>query len=65
MKNIYQIALLISYGMEKQTKELWNGIIGLQYQLNKKWQFRTEAGIIGDRKSILASINYRFLGIKI
>ena len=55
---------IISYGMDKQTKELWNGIIGFQYQLNKKWQFRTEVGIIGDRKSILASINYRFLGIK-
>ncbi len=55
---------VISYGMDKQTKELWNGIIGLQYQLNKKWQFRTEAGIMGDRKSILLSINYRFLGLK-
>ena len=55
---------IISYGMDKQTKELWNGIIGLQYQPNKKWQFRTEAGIIGDRKSILLSINYRLLGLK-
>ena len=55
---------IISYGMDKQTKELWNGIIGLQFQLNKSWQFRTEVGIIGDRKSILGSINYRLLGLK-
>ena len=52
---------IIKYGMDKQTKNRWNGIIGMQYQLNKKWQFRSELGIIGDRKSALLSINYRFL----
>ena len=48
---------IIRYGMDKQTSQLWNGIVGMQYQLNKRWQFRTEVGIIGDRKSALASIN--------
>ena len=52
---------VISYGLDKQTKELWNGITGAQFQLNKRWMFRTEWGIIGDRKSALASVNYRFL----
>jgi len=52
---------VIRYGMDKQTQQLWNGIIGMQFQLNKRWQFRTEAGIIGDRKSGLLSVNYRFL----
>jgi len=52
---------VIRYGMDKQTKQLWNGTIGMQFQLNKKWQFRTEAGLIGDRKSALLSVNYRFL----
>ncbi len=52
---------VISYGMDKQTKELWNGIIGAQFQLNKRWMLRTEWGVIGDRKSALASVNYRFL----
>lgn len=52
---------IIRYSMDKQVKELWNGLIGVQFQLNKQWMFRSEAGIIGDRKSILASINYRFL----
>ncbi len=52
---------IISYSMDKQTKELWNGIIGAQFQLNKRWMLRTEFGIIGDRKSALASVNYRFL----
>jgi len=52
---------VIRYGMDKQTKQLWNGTIGMQFQLNKRWQFRTEAGIIGDRTSALFSVNYRFL----
>ncbi|RLD58637.1 MAG: hypothetical protein DRJ05_07705 [Bacteroidetes bacterium] len=55
---------VISYGMDKQTKQMWNGVIGMQYQLNKNWQFRTEGGIVGDRKSFLFSVNYRFLGPK-
>ncbi|MCD6597397.1 MAG: hypothetical protein J7L04_06905, partial [Bacteroidales bacterium] len=40
---------IISYGMDKQTKQLWNGIIGMQFQLDKSWQLRTELGVIGDR----------------
>ena len=52
---------IIRYGMDKQVKEMWNGLIGMQYQYNKHWMIRSEAGLIGDRKSFLLSINYRFL----
>lgn len=52
---------VIRYGLDKRTKEQWNGIIGGQYQMNKNWMFRTEIGLIGDRKSILFSANWRFL----
>jgi hypothetical protein len=52
---------IIRYGMDKQVKEKWNGTIGGQFQLNKKWMFRSEAGFIGNRKSFLVSVNYRFL----
>lgn len=52
---------VVRYGIDKQIAEEWNGIIGIQYQHNKRWIFRSEAGIIGDRKSIMLSINYRFL----
>jgi len=50
--------------MDKQVSQMWNGVVGAQFQLNKHWQFRTEAGLIGDRKSFLFSVNYRFLGFK-
>lgn len=52
---------IIRYGMDKQVQERWNGTIGGQFQLNKRWMFRSEAGFIGNRKSILFSVNYRFL----
>ena len=46
--------------MDKRPKEEWNFLIGAQYQINKRWIFRSEGGLIGDRKSFLASLNYRF-----
>ena len=52
---------IIRYGMDKQVKSKWNGTIGAQYQLNKRWMLRSEAGLIGNRKSFLVSLNYRFL----
>ena len=52
---------IVRYGMDKRVKEKWNGIFGAQYQFNKRWMLRTEAGLIGDRKSFLISLNYRFL----
>lgn len=52
---------IIRYGMDKQVEQKWNGTLGMQYQLNKRWMFRSEAGFIGNRKSILFSLNYRFL----
>jgi len=51
----------VKYAMDKQTKQLWNGLVGAQFQLNKHWQFRTEAGLVGNRKSFLFSANYRIL----
>lgn len=51
----------ILYAMDKRPKQPWNGIFGAQYQFNKRWMLRSEVGLIGDRKSFLGSINYRFL----
>ncbi|MFV0589960.1 MAG: hypothetical protein ACK5M7_01125 [Draconibacterium sp.] len=50
----------IKYRLRKEPKQKWNFIIGGQYQLNKHHQFRTEGGILGNRKSLLLSYNYRF-----
>ncbi|TYA56001.1 hypothetical protein [Formosa maritima] len=52
---------IIKYGLDKQVEQKWNGILGAQFQFNKHWQLRTEGGILGNRKSFLLSLNYRFL----
>ena len=51
---------IVRYAMGKRPAEKWNMVIGGQFQINKNWQIRTEGGIVGDRKSFLASVNYRF-----
>lgn len=50
----------IHYRLEKKPVREWNMIVGGQFQINKRWQIRSEGGIVGDRKSFLASVNYRF-----
>ncbi len=55
---------IVSYNMNKKPKSAWNGLIGIQYQINKHWQLRSEGGVIGDRKSFLFSVNYRFLAFR-
>lgn len=50
----------IEYKLEKKPAKEWNMIIGGQFQVNKRWQIRSEGGILGNRKSFLASVNYRF-----
>ncbi len=50
----------VAYSITKKPAQEWNIIIGGQYQINKRFQLRTEGGIIGNRKSFLLSGNYRF-----
>jgi len=51
----------INYSLSKSVKQRWNGLFGFQYQHNKMWQFRSEFGVVGNRRSLLLSLNYRFL----
>jgi len=50
----------ISYSLNKRATHHFSMLGGGQYQLNKRWQFRGEAGFLGGRTSGLASVNYRF-----
>jgi hypothetical protein len=52
---------IVRYGMDKQVKQEWNVVFGAQFQASKRWIYRTEWGLIGDRKSAMISVNYRFL----
>lgn len=50
----------ISYSLIKRATSNWSMLGGGQFQLNHHWQFRSEAGFLGGRKSVLLSVNYRF-----
>lgn len=50
----------INYSLVKKPTSNWSMSLGGQFQLNHRWQFRTEVGFLGGRKSLLISGNYRF-----
>jgi opacity protein-like surface antigen len=49
----------INYSMNKSLTTPWNMLVGVQYELGKRWTFRSEAGLIG-RWSIMTNVVYRF-----
>ncbi len=50
----------VQYSLQKRPKDMWNFIIGSQYQYNKHFMFRAECGFLGTRTQVLASLQYRF-----
>ena len=53
---------VIDYVLDKRVAGPVNLIFGAQYQLSKKWIFRTELGVFGKRSQFLLNVNYRFEG---
>lgn len=50
----------VQYSLEKSQKEMWNFIVGAQFQLNQNWQFRAEYGFLGTRQQFIGMMQYRF-----
>jgi hypothetical protein len=50
----------VQYSLDKKPKDMWNFIIGSQYQHNKHWMLRLEYGFLGSRQQIIAGLQYRF-----
>ena len=50
---------IVNYRLDKKVADPWNMVIGGQYQFNKRFALRAEAGFIG-RISGMLSLNYRF-----
>ncbi|HEX6893596.1 MAG TPA: hypothetical protein VF141_22950 [Chryseolinea sp.] len=50
----------VQYSLDKRPKDMWNFIIGTQYQHNKNWMVRFEYGFLGSRQQIIAGLQYRF-----
>jgi hypothetical protein len=50
----------VQYSLDKRPKDMWNFIIGSQYQHNKHWMIRFEYGFLGSRQQIITGLQYRF-----
>ena len=50
----------VQYSLDKKPKDMWNFIIGTQFQLNRSWMVRAEYGFLGARKQFIGGLQYRF-----
>ena len=50
----------VEYSLDKRPADLWDFMIGGQYQMNKSWMFRAEVGFLSSRSRLLAGVQYRF-----
>jgi hypothetical protein len=50
----------VQYSLQKRPKDMWNFIMGTQFQYNKHIMFRFEAGFLGSRTQVLGGLQYRF-----
>ena len=50
----------VQYSLEKAPKDMWNFVVGSQYQFNRHFMLRAEAGFLGSRTQFMTSLQYRF-----
>ena len=50
----------VQYSLDKKPKDMWNFIIGSQFQINRSWMIRAELGILGSRTQFIGGLQYRF-----
>ena len=50
----------VQYSLDKNLKDMWNFIIGTQFQLNKHIMVRGEYGFLGSRQQFMVGLQYRF-----
>lgn len=50
----------IQYSLDKKPKDMWNFIVGSQFQINRSWMIRAEVGFLGSRTQFIGGLQYRF-----
>lgn len=50
----------VQYSLDKRPADMWNFLLGSQFQYNKHWMVRAEVGFLGTRTQLLAGLQYRF-----
>jgi opacity protein-like surface antigen len=50
----------VEYSLDRRPKDPWNFLTGVQYQMNKHWMLRAEAGYLSSRTQFTCGLQYRF-----
>jgi hypothetical protein len=50
----------VQYSLTKRPKDMWNFIVGSQFQINKHFMIRAEYGFLGSRQQLTTGLQYRF-----
>jgi hypothetical protein len=50
----------VQYSLDKRNKDMWNFIVGSQFQFSKHWMIRAEYGFLGSREQFIGGLQYRF-----
>ncbi|MGL2964874.1 hypothetical protein ACSVH2_13710 [Flavobacterium sp. RSB2_4_14] len=50
----------VQYSLDKAPKDMWNFLVGSQYQYNKHFMIRAELGFLGTRTQFITGLQYRF-----
>jgi hypothetical protein len=50
----------VEYSLDRRPKDPWNFLTGAQYQFNKHWMLRFEAGYLSSRTQFVGGLQYRF-----
>jgi opacity protein-like surface antigen len=50
----------VQYALDKAQKDMWNFIVGVQFQLNRNWMIRGEYGFLGSRQQFIGGLQFRF-----
>lgn len=50
----------VQYSLDKKPMDMWNFIIGTQFQFNRSWMIRAEYGFLGSRSQFIGGLQYRF-----
>jgi hypothetical protein len=50
----------VQYSLDKRQQQMWNFIVGSQYQFNKHLMLRAEFGFLASRTQFIGGLQYRF-----
>jgi hypothetical protein len=50
----------VQYSLQKRPKDMWNFVVGSQFQVNKHVMVRAEVGFLKSRTQFIGGLQYRF-----